>query len=83
MDLGITGRKALICGASKGLGRACAEALLREGVHVTLVARGQAVLDETVGMMEALAAASGGSVQRRGGTRRSTSCRACMLRSSN
>ena len=63
MDLGITGKKALICGASKGLGRACAEALLREGVHVTLVARGQTVLDDTVAAMQALSVASGGSVQ--------------------
>jgi 3-oxoacyl-[acyl-carrier protein] reductase len=39
MDLGISGRRALVCGASKGLGRACAEALAREGVAVTIVAR--------------------------------------------
>ena len=40
MDLGIKGRCALVCGASKGLGLACATALAREGVHVLLVARG-------------------------------------------
>lgn len=39
MDLGLKGRTALVCGASKGLGYACAEALAREGVEVTLVAR--------------------------------------------
>lgn len=39
MDLGIRGKQALVCGASKGLGRGCAEALAVEGVHVTLVAR--------------------------------------------
>lgn len=39
MDLGIRGKNALVCGASKGLGRGCAEALAAEGVHVTLVAR--------------------------------------------
>ena len=39
MDLGIAGRKALVCAASKGLGRGCAEALAREGVDVTIVAR--------------------------------------------
>jgi 3-oxoacyl-[acyl-carrier protein] reductase len=39
MDLGIRGKRALVCGASKGLGRGCAEALAREGVAVTIVAR--------------------------------------------
>ncbi|MEO8848153.1 MAG: SDR family oxidoreductase [Casimicrobiaceae bacterium] len=39
MDLGIGGRKALVCAASKGLGRGCAEALAREGVDVTICAR--------------------------------------------
>jgi 3-phenylpropionate/cinnamic acid dioxygenase small subunit len=39
MDLGIAGRRAIVCGASKGLGRGCAEALAREGVDVWLVAR--------------------------------------------
>ncbi len=39
MDLGIAGRQALVCAASRGLGRACAMALAREGVQVTLVAR--------------------------------------------
>ncbi len=40
MDLGIAGRKALVCAASKGLGRGCALALAREGCEVTIVARG-------------------------------------------
>jgi NAD(P)-dependent dehydrogenase (short-subunit alcohol dehydrogenase family) len=35
MDLGIGGKTALVCGASKGLGRGCAEALAAAGVHVT------------------------------------------------
>src|SRR5262249_15000663 len=35
----IAGRKALVCAASKGLGRGCAEALAREGVSVTICAR--------------------------------------------
>jgi 3-oxoacyl-[acyl-carrier protein] reductase len=39
MDLGIHGRRALVCGASKGLGFACALALAREGVATTIVAR--------------------------------------------
>jgi 3-oxoacyl-[acyl-carrier protein] reductase len=46
MDLGITGKTALVCGASKGLGRGCAEALAAEGVHVTLVARTAEVLEQ-------------------------------------
>ena len=40
MDYGIKGRWALVCGASKGLGLACARALAREGAHVVMVARG-------------------------------------------
>lgn len=47
MDLGIAGKQALVCGASKGLGRGCAEALAAEGVHVTLVARTADVLEAT------------------------------------
>lgn len=47
MDLGISGRTALVCASSKGLGRACAVALAAEGVHVTLVARGAAALENT------------------------------------
>jgi 3-oxoacyl-[acyl-carrier protein] reductase len=47
MDLGIRGRKALLSGASRGLGRACAFALAREGVDVTIVARKRDVLEKT------------------------------------
>jgi len=47
MDLGIAGRRALVCAASKGLGRGCAEALAREGVAVTIVARTEAALAQT------------------------------------
>jgi 3-oxoacyl-[acyl-carrier protein] reductase len=39
MDLGIAGRKALVCAASKGLGRGCAQALADAGADVTIVAR--------------------------------------------
>lgn len=45
MDLGIRGRKALVCGASKGLGYGCAAALAAEGVVVTMVARGRDTLE--------------------------------------
>jgi 3-oxoacyl-[acyl-carrier protein] reductase len=47
MDLGIKGRSALVCAASKGLGRGCAVALAREGVNLTLVARGAEALNAT------------------------------------
>jgi 3-oxoacyl-[acyl-carrier protein] reductase len=47
MDLGIAGRRALVCAASKGLGRGCAQALAREGVAVTIVARTEATLAQT------------------------------------
>jgi len=40
MDLGLHGKWALVCGASKGLGLGCAQALAAEGVNVVLVARG-------------------------------------------
>ena len=47
MDLGIRGRRALVCASSRGLGRACAFALAREGVALTLVARGREALEAT------------------------------------
>jgi 3-oxoacyl-[acyl-carrier protein] reductase len=45
MDLGISGRTALVCGASRGLGKACALALAGEGVNVTIAARRRDVLE--------------------------------------
>ena len=47
MDLGIAGKWALVCGASKGLGLGCAQALYAEGVNVVLVARGLEVLQQS------------------------------------
>ena len=47
MDLGISGKWALVCGASKGLGLGCAQALVREGVNVVINARGAEVLQAT------------------------------------
>ncbi len=46
MDLGIAGKWALVCGASRGLGHGCAQALAREGVNVLMVARGADALRE-------------------------------------
>ena len=45
MDLGIRGRTALVCAASKGLGKGCAIALAREGVNVVITARGKEALE--------------------------------------
>jgi 3-oxoacyl-[acyl-carrier protein] reductase len=59
MDLGIRGRKALVCAASKGLGRACAFSLAKEGVEVTIVARTREPLEKTA---EEIRVASGVTV---------------------
>jgi 3-oxoacyl-[acyl-carrier protein] reductase len=53
LDLGIHDRCALLCGASRGLGKACALAVAREGVHVTLVARTAAVLEQAANEIRA------------------------------
>jgi 3-oxoacyl-[acyl-carrier protein] reductase len=47
MDLGIRGRWALVCAASKGLGKGCATALVTEGVNVVITARHADVLEAT------------------------------------
>ncbi|MCH8169380.1 MAG: SDR family NAD(P)-dependent oxidoreductase, partial [Proteobacteria bacterium] len=47
MDLGIKGRKAIVCAASKGLGRGCAEALAAEGVDLVICARTRDAIEKT------------------------------------
>jgi 3-oxoacyl-[acyl-carrier protein] reductase len=47
MDLGISGKRALVCASSRGLGRGCAEALAEAGVNLVLNARGEVALAET------------------------------------
>jgi 3-oxoacyl-[acyl-carrier protein] reductase len=47
MDLGIRGRTALVCAASKGLGKGCAVSLAREGVNLVITARGKEALEAT------------------------------------
>jgi len=47
MDLGIKGKSALVCAASKGLGKGCALALAREGVNLVITARGKESLEAT------------------------------------
>ncbi len=59
MDLGIRGKRALVCASSKGLGRGCAEALAQAGVDLVICARGADALQETA---QALEAAHGVSV---------------------
>jgi len=56
MDLGISGRTALVCGASKGLGYGCALALVKEGVNVVVVARGAEALEQAGASLQASAA---------------------------
>ena len=46
MDLGIAGRKAIVCASSKGLGRACAEALAEAGCEVVINGRDAASLEQ-------------------------------------
>jgi 3-oxoacyl-[acyl-carrier protein] reductase len=45
MDLGLRGRTALVCGASAGIGLACAEALVEEGANAVMLARRREVLE--------------------------------------
>ena len=59
MDLGLSGKTAIVCAASKGLGRGCAMALAREGVHVVITARGADALEATA---DAIRAATGAKV---------------------
>lgn len=53
MDLGIRGKRALVCASSKGLGRGCAEALAEAGVDLVINARGGEVLDATAAEIRA------------------------------
>ena len=53
MDLGIAGKWALVCGASKGLGLGCARALAREGVNLVIVARGAEALQHAATQLRA------------------------------
>src|SRR4051812_23537012 len=60
MDLGIEGKWALVCAASKGLGKGCAQALVKEGVNVVITARGAEALEATAAELRAL---KGGEVR--------------------
>jgi 3-oxoacyl-[acyl-carrier protein] reductase len=54
MDLGLQGRWALVCAASKGLGKGCALALAKEGVNVVVTARGAQALEATAAELRTL-----------------------------
>ncbi len=60
MDMGITGRSALLFGASKGMGRACAQRLSQEGVDVVIAARTEATLKQAA---DEISAVSGRAVR--------------------
>jgi len=53
MDLQIRGKRAIVCAASKGLGKACATALAREGAEVTINARDASALEATAAEIRA------------------------------
>ena len=65
MDLGIAGRWALVCGASRGLGLGCAQALVKEGVNVVINARDPATLRQAASLLIAAGAgaASAGALK--------------------
>ena len=58
MDLGINGKAALVCAASKGLGKGCAMALAREGVAVTITARTPGPLEDAAAEIRAASGAA-------------------------
>jgi 3-oxoacyl-[acyl-carrier protein] reductase len=76
MDLGINGKWALVCAASKGLGKGCASALVREGVNVVITARGADALEATAAELRAL---RGGEVRTVAGDITSAEGRAAAL----
>jgi 3-oxoacyl-[acyl-carrier protein] reductase len=77
VDLGIRGKTALLFGASRGLGKACALALAREGVNITIVARTQVTLETTA---QEIRAATGVDVVPVVGDITTTAGRAAALR---
>ena len=63
MDLGIAGRKAIICASSRGLGRACARALAEAGCQVVINGRDRDALEATAAELRNTAAAQVTAVQ--------------------
>jgi 3-oxoacyl-[acyl-carrier protein] reductase len=62
MDLGISGKWALVCGASKGLGLGCAQALAAEGTNLVIVARGVPALESAAAELRAIVGTGGAKV---------------------
>jgi 3-oxoacyl-[acyl-carrier protein] reductase len=58
MDFGLKGKTALVCAASKGLGRGCALALAGEGVELVITARGREALEQTAAEIRAATGAT-------------------------
>ena len=77
MDLGLSGKTAIVCAASKGLGRGCAMALAREGVHVVITARGAEALEATA---DAIRSATGAKVTTVAGDITTDAGRAAVLK---
>ena len=76
MELALQGRKAIVSAASRGLGRACAYSLAREGVDLTIMARTKADIDATA---EEIAAETGVAVTAVTGDFNDSSDRAALL----
>ena len=68
MDLGLRGKRAIVTGASRGIGRCCALALAREGVRLCVTARNRDLLDEVVREIDA----AGGQNSNTGGQKAGT-----------
>jgi NAD(P)-dependent dehydrogenase (short-subunit alcohol dehydrogenase family) len=70
MDLQLAGKRAIVTGGSRGIGRAIAQALAEEGVDVVIAARSPAPLDQAAAEIAAATGGSRSGEHRRHGGRR-------------